>query len=138
MNMLNNISVICIPRVYTNIDEARIRKIFNELDMGIIERVDIINKSTEKGERFNRVFIHFAEWNNSENSVRARERLSSGKEIKIMYDDPWFWKISAYKEPDRNKQHYIPRKGTIISQDDMYYKKNNNNYYNNSVKKEDS
>jgi hypothetical protein len=28
----------------------------------------------------------------------ARERLLEGKDIKIVYDDPWFWKVSAYRE----------------------------------------
>ena len=49
---------MCIPRVYPNISEGRIRKIFDELNIGVIDRVDIVSKTTEKGERFNRVFIH--------------------------------------------------------------------------------
>lgn len=95
----NNMPVLCIPRVHRNIDEARIRKIFNELNMGILERIDIVIKRNDnKDNSFNRVFVHFKEWNDSENAQIARERLLEGKEIKIIYDDPWFWKISAYKE----------------------------------------
>ena len=44
---------MCIPRVYPNISEGRIRKIFDELNIGVIERVDIVSKNTEKGEKFN-------------------------------------------------------------------------------------
>jgi hypothetical protein len=51
---------MCIPRVFTNITEERIRKVFNELNIGTIYRIDIVNKNTEKGENFNRVFIHFS------------------------------------------------------------------------------
>jgi len=97
-----NIPVLCIPRVYQNIDETSIRKIFNDLNMGTLERIDIVGKRKDnkdnKDNKFNRVFIHFREWNDSENSQRARERLLEGKEIKIIYDEPWFWKVSAYKE----------------------------------------
>ncbi len=93
-----NVPVLCIPRVYPNISEGRIRKIFDDLDMGTLERIDIVSKTSEKGEKFNRVFVHFRRWNNSENSNIARERLLNGKEIKIVYDEPWFWKISAYRE----------------------------------------
>lgn len=93
-----NVPVLCIPRVYSNISEGRIRKIFDDLDMGTLERIDIVSKTSEKGEKFNRVFVHFRRWNNSENSNIARERLLNGKEIKIIYDEPWFWKISAYRE----------------------------------------
>ncbi len=88
---------MCIPRVYPNISEGRIRKIFDELNIGVIERVDIISKATEKGEKFNRVFIHMDRWFHNSNAYAARERLLGGKDIKIIYDDPWFWKVSAYK-----------------------------------------
>ena len=88
---------MCIPRVYPNISEGRIRKIFDELNIGVIERVDIVSKNTEKGEKFNRVFIHMDRWFHNSNASVARERLLGGKDIKIIYDDPWFWKVSAYK-----------------------------------------
>jgi hypothetical protein len=96
-----NVPSLCIPRVYSNIDEARIRGVFEELDMGDIQRIDIVGKTNEKGDKFNRVFVHFKQWNASENANTARERLLNGKEIKILYDDPWFWKVSAYREPAR-------------------------------------
>jgi hypothetical protein len=96
-----NVPSLCIPRVYSNIDEARIRGVFEELDMGDIQRIDVIGKTNEKGDKFNRVFVHFKQWNASENANIARERLLNGKEIKILYDDPWFWKVSAYREPAR-------------------------------------
>jgi len=94
-----NVPSLCIPRVFPNIDERRIRGIFSSLDMGEIEKIDIVPKRTEKGEKFNRVFIHFRRWNIGGNADMARERLINGKEIKIVYEDPWFWKISAYREP---------------------------------------
>ncbi len=93
-----NVPVLCIPRVYPNINEGRIRRIFDDLNMGELERIDIVSKASEKGEKFNRVFVHFRRWNNSDNANTARERLLNGKDIKIIYDEPWFWKISAYRE----------------------------------------
>ena len=107
-----NVPSLCIPRVYSNIDEARIRRVFDELDMGDIQRIDVISKTNDKGDKFNRVFVHFKQWNASENANIARERLINGKEIKILYDDPWFWKVSAYREPVRPsgaKQSYAHR-----------------------------
>jgi hypothetical protein len=96
-----NVPVLCIPRVYLNIEESRIHDIFEELNLGLIDHIDIVGKTTEKGEKFNRVFVHFKHWNTSEKACIARERLLTGKEIKIVYDDPWFWKISAYRAPER-------------------------------------
>ena len=94
-----NVPIICIPRVFPNINELRIRRVFDELNLGAIERIDIVSKSTEKGEKFNRVFVHFKKWNSEGNAAIARERLLNGKDIKIVYDDPWFWKVSAYRQP---------------------------------------
>jgi hypothetical protein len=99
-----SIPSLCIPRVFSNIDEKRIRHIFDELNLGIIERVDIVNKTTEKGEKFNRVFVHFRRWFSNSNADTARERLLNGKEIKIIYDEPWFWKVSAYRPPQEERQ----------------------------------
>jgi hypothetical protein len=80
--------------------------------MGDIQRIDVISKTNDKGDKFNRVFVHFKQWNASENANIARERLINGKEIKILYDDPWFWKVSAYREPVRPsgaKQSHVHR-----------------------------
>jgi len=97
-----NVPSLCIPRVFPNINEMRIRKIFDELNMGLIQRIDVVSKTTEKGEKFNRVFVHFSKWNNNETTNLARERLINGKEIKIIYDDPWFWKVSAYRPKEES------------------------------------
>ena len=104
-----NVPSLCIPRVFPNIDERRIRNVFDALEMGEIAKVDIVRKRTEKGEKFNRVFIHWKRWNIGGNADLARERLLNGKEIKIIYDDPWFWKVSAYREPTSTARSTIPR-----------------------------
>ena len=111
---------MCIPRVFSNIDEKRVRRIFDELNMGQIERVDVVSKTTEKGEKFNRVFVHFRRWFSNTNADTARERLLNGKEIKIIYDEPWFWKVSAYREPEAKVQPKAPvhKKPTIQFDDD--------------------
>ena len=95
-----NVPSLCIPRVYPNITESRIRKILDELKIGIIDRLDIVSKTTEKGEKYNRVFVHFVRWFKDGNAEIARERLVNGKDIKIIYDDPWFWKVSMYRHDE--------------------------------------
>jgi hypothetical protein len=110
--LADNVPSLCIPRVFSNITEVRIRKVINDLNMGDIERIDMVSKATEKGEKYNRVFIHFRKWANDGNAAIARERLVNGKEIKIVYDDPWFWKVSAYrKDTSKNREPHksVPR-----------------------------
>ena len=105
----NNVPSLCIPRVFANWTEARIRRVFDDLGMGELQRIDVVSKTTEKGEKFNRVFVHFKRWFANQNADMARERLLNGKEIKIVYDDPWFWKVSAYREANKKVEHHPDR-----------------------------
>ena len=87
---------LCIPRVFPNITEDRICGVLDELDLGVIERIDMVERETRDGEPYQRVFIHFKEWNEAHTQGGiVRQRLLDGEEIKIVYDDPWFWKVSA-------------------------------------------
>ena len=90
---------ICIPRVFANIDGKRIKDVFEELNLGKVDRVDMVSKKNDKGESFKRVFIHFHYWNNE--SSQVRQRLLQGNTIKVVYDSPkpWFWKCSASRVP---------------------------------------
>lgn len=88
---------ICIPRVFNNITEPRIRQVFDDLGLGKISRIDVKERRNEKGESFKRVYVHFEKWFWNEDAQAARRKLISGKEIKIVYDNPWFWKVSASK-----------------------------------------
>ena len=90
-----NLPSLCIPRVFINITEDRIRHVFDQVGLGLIDRIDIVVRKSEKGDEYKRVFIHFSEWFWNKDAQAARTKLISGKEIKLVYDDPWFWKISA-------------------------------------------
>ena len=92
---------LCIPRVFANITEKRVAFVVREVGLGEIDRIDMVPKTSDDGTKFQRVFIHFKRWNSSEAAQRARERVLSGKEIKIVYDDPWFWKLSANRAVQR-------------------------------------
>lgn len=114
---------ICIPRVFTHISINEIINIFqNKLKIGPVKKVDIIyndknhtrNQSNNKNynthstndhetnvisnnhivsdTKFKKVFIHFKHWNDIHNDLKAS--LNEGKIIKVVYDNPWFWKCS--------------------------------------------
>jgi hypothetical protein len=105
---------MCIPRVFKNITRERVMGVIKDLDLGVIERIDMVQRENEKGDKFQRVFVHFKKWNSNPNAERARQMLLSGKEIKIIYDDPWFWKISANKSVHAGSSaDHIQRKPVI-------------------------
>ena len=60
----------------------------------------------------------------------ARERLINGQDIKVIYDDPWFWKVSAYKEaPVRNDYNERSHNGARIEFNDRIQRNNDHKVY---------
>lgn len=86
---------LCIPRAFNNVSEAQVRRTIEDLRLGSVSSVDILEKENEKGEKFKRIFVHFNKWFWNKDAQLTRKKLIAGKEIKIVYDNPWFWKISA-------------------------------------------
>ena len=83
---------ICIPRVFNNITRERVYRIFAQLFGGSnVERIDMVSKMNKEGQPIKRVFVHFKSgaW---DKQPEMRESLINGKEVKIVYDDPWYWK----------------------------------------------
>lgn len=97
---------LCIPRLFNNVTEETIRITFNNLKLGIIHKIDVTSKTNKNGDSFKRAFIHFKKWNIDERTNVIRENFILGKEIKIIYDDPWFWKVSAYRPPIFNSNSH--------------------------------
>jgi hypothetical protein len=91
-NTMTGVS-LCIPRVFKNIGFRRIKRAMIACQWGFVERVDVVPAG-----KFKRAFIHFApgKWNNR--SAEARDvlaALQSGQQIKVVYDEPWFWLIGV-------------------------------------------
>ena len=87
---------ICIPRVFKSITRKDIFGVIEKLELGAVDRIDMVSKVNERGECYNKVFIHFKVWNKKTPTAQAtREKLLKGEEIKIVYKEPWFWKCTA-------------------------------------------
>ena len=84
---------IYIPRVSIAIPRQKIFEIFSNLKVGFIDKIieyPLKNDTTTK-----RVLVKFKTWVNNKNSQIIMTRFNVDKDIKIVYDDPWFW--TAYK-----------------------------------------
>ena len=67
------------------------------MNFGFIDGVDVVAKTTENGEDYVRIFVHFTRWNHSNPDARKfREQIVKGEQVNILYDQPkpWFWKCS--------------------------------------------
>ena len=91
---------ICIPRTFPTIrgeqTKRAVFRTFRELGIGFIDRIDTVHKTDKNGERFCTVYIHMRNWNVRSQLARdTRQKLLDGEEIKVVYDEPWFWKCTA-------------------------------------------
>lgn len=102
---------LCIPRVFSNIKKEKVFYVFKKLNIGYIDHIDMISKTTTQGEKYQRVFIHFSRW--FPHARTMRNKIINGEEIKVIYNEPWFWKVfknnSSNYNPVNPVNHVTPR-----------------------------
>lgn len=81
---------MCIPRMESKYNTSFIYDIFKNLNIGDI--IDIIEIPNKNNNNFKKVMINI----NTNNEI-INKRFSEGKDIKIIYDNPWYWKIYQTK-----------------------------------------
>jgi hypothetical protein len=93
---------ICIPRVSSTTDKKYIKTVFEKI-IGLTCNIQIIFVDIKNDERFKRVFVNI-KYNSVNNKINnLRDRLENGKQLKIVYSDPLFWRCSL----STTKPHYI-------------------------------
>ena len=102
---------ICIPRTLNNINWRQVKETFEQLfGPGTVERVDIVTNRTDASP-FCRIFVHMRYWPVEKVEIAdIRQRLVDGETVKVVYDNPWFWKCSASRtpKPDRTRPRAAP------------------------------
>lgn len=99
---------LCIPRTHANIRKERLFAVFRSLGLGFIGRIDVVEKTDEQtGAPFIRVFIHFTKWFRNDQTRRFLDHLETQKSANIVYDEPWYWKVtkSFVPAPQPQQQH---------------------------------
>ena len=88
---MSNFSVY-IPRIFNNIPTEKIVRTFELLNLGKVEKVDIIMKTNKNGNNIKMAFVHFSEWYTSSAATIFRENIENPNvDAKLVYDDPWYW-----------------------------------------------
>ena len=107
---------ICIPRTFDNITWKQVKETFEQLfGEDCVDRVDVVKREHDNGDKFNRIFVHFKRWDEEHAGIRSR--LLAGEEIKIVYDEPWFWKCSMSRvvRPTGQRRAAGERRGPYIA-----------------------
>lgn len=83
---------LCIPRMECKYDINFVRKILENSHIGnIVNIVEVPNKSNEK---YKKVIINI---DLTDVNEIINRRFSENKDIKIIYDNPFYWKIYKTK-----------------------------------------
>lgn len=90
---------LCIPRTHANIRRERIFAVLRSLNLGWVGRIDIVPKKNDEGTEYVRVFIHFTKWFNNHHTRKFLERLDADGHARIVYDEPWYWKVTKSTMP---------------------------------------
>jgi len=91
---------ICIPRIFSTIPRDKIIDVFTALKLGPIDYVDM-----HVGRDFQRVYIYFKYWFTTPFAAAIKNRFLEGEEMKIIYNDPWFWKCRLNSMHRRSSPH---------------------------------
>lgn len=90
---------VFIPRVFSNIKESRISNVFDTLNIGSVERVDLVPKTGKNGETYNMAFVHFAMVYNTVAGDKFRSDIEGpDKKAQIAYDGQWFWHVLPFEQ----------------------------------------
>ncbi len=85
---------IFIPYAKLSVTREQVAVAFYRNEIGVVKRVDMIRKE-EDDRTFYQLFVHFEHWFESYASINIRNKLHSGEQARMVYDDPCYWNIFA-------------------------------------------
>jgi len=87
--------VLCIPRIESHISKEYIRTIFSKLKIGEIQKITEVPLRNDSD--YKRIFIKLVWQPNTPTAEYIHTRLVKGEDIKLVYNEPWYWKVVSCK-----------------------------------------
>ena len=82
---------LCIPRLENTIELNYVKSIFTKMNVGEIKGIFEIPLRAEV--KFKRVMIQMNIDENKEAGDFIMKRMNSGKDVKVVYNSPCYWKV---------------------------------------------
>ena len=99
-----SVYTVFIPRVFSNISQERISNVFHDLNIGSVEHVDLVPKTSANGKSYNMAFVHFAMIYNTNEATKFRQEVEDPeKKAVLQYDGPWFWLVLPFEQKNTEK-----------------------------------
>ena len=81
-----------IPHVFPNFTSEYIAGVFESMEFGKVDHIDLVAKLDKNGNAYNSAYIHFAYWHDGPVSENFQARVKDpNRDAKIIHDEPWYW-----------------------------------------------
>ena len=85
---------ICISRLPSSFNDGQLHEIVEEMKLGKVSKIDLINKTDRSGNDYLMAFIHFESWETTGPGGDVRTQLMNEEKLKIVYDEPDYLMMS--------------------------------------------
>ena len=107
--ILGQLPAIYIPMLFSNISHNRLRAIIKQLDIFTPAIINFEEKQDLKGNKCNCAFIQVEHWHDTPQAKQFRTKLLANEEVKIVFDDPWFFICKRKHEEEELKTKTAPQ-----------------------------
>ena len=77
---------VCVPRVPNNVTKKCVADIFDELDLGEIESIELVQCEVN-GKQFKKIYVRFNCWFENAETQYFLETIQNGDGVDICHDD---------------------------------------------------
>jgi hypothetical protein len=101
--ILGQLPNIYIPMLFSNISHDSLCTIIKQLDIFTPAIINFEEKQDLKGNKCNCAFIQVEHWHDTPQAKQFRTKLLANEEVKIVFDDPWFFICKRKHEEEELK-----------------------------------
>lgn len=101
--ILGQLPNIYIPMLFSNISHDRLRTIIKQLGIFTPAIINFEEKQDLKGNKCNCAFIQVEHWHDTPHGRHFRSKLLADEEVKVVFDDPWFFICKRKHEEEELK-----------------------------------
>ena len=91
---------IYIPMLFKNMTKEKLSAILTKLDIFTVKSIDFNEKELSNGTKCYNAFINVKCWSSNEIAQKMRRKLLRNEEVKIVFDNPWFFICKRKHEVD--------------------------------------
>jgi hypothetical protein len=114
---------IFIPSVTATTSEEQIQAVFHNLNIGVVSRVDFVERDAVKGGGRYMAFVHFEYWFLNNTSYHLQEKIVNEGQGRIVYNDPYYWIIMENSNPRTRGEIDLERRVEALQRRILYLEK---------------